>query len=192
MITPNGTINRDNLAINNNFSYEGSASSLYFYAKTGGGNVTVNGAPFTIVANRYYLFTGNIQVKVTRNDPTAPGKWMVCITTNVPPTSGIGANRPLSPCEQGLNAPQTNPTQQTRPNKPPTIPTPNPRQTSPEGRTNPGGATKPNPGSGGNSGREAKPTPPPAPPKKEEGSGRSESGGKAPTPPPGGRRPNNP
>jgi len=191
MITPSGTINRDNLAINSNFTYDGVASSVYFFSKSGGGNVTVNGSPFTIQANRYYLFAGNIQVKVSKNDPTAPGNWMICITTNNAPTSGTGINRPLSPCEAGLNTPQTNPTQQNRPSKPQTKPTPNPRQTKPGGRTSPGGATKPNPSPGRSTGREANPTPPPAPPKKEEGSGRSgASGGKAPTPPSGGRRPN--
>lgn len=156
MVTPNGTINRNNLAINNSFTYDGSASSVYFYAIGGGGNVTVNGAPFAIQANRYYLFTGNIQVTVSRNDPSAPGQWMVCITTNAAPTSGAGKMRPLSPCEEALNAPQ--PTQQNkpsspRPNAPQTRPNTNPRQNNQGGRTNttpkqntPGGRTSPDSG----------------------------------------------
>jgi hypothetical protein len=76
METPGGTINRNNLAVNSNFTYDGSASSVYFYASSAG-TVTVNGNAFNIVPNRYYLFTGNIQVKVTKNDPSATGQWMI-------------------------------------------------------------------------------------------------------------------
>jgi len=197
MNTPSGTINRNNLAINNNFSYDGSASSVYFYAISGGGNVTVNGAPFAIQANRYYLFTGNIQVKISRNDPSAPGQWMICITTNSAPTSGAGSNRPLSPCEAGLNAPntpQTKPnTPQTKPNAPQTRPNSNPRQNSPGGRTNtkPNSGTnaKPNSGTSGNS-REGSTVTPSAPETKPTEGGRG--GAKENTAPVrgGGRKPN--
>lgn len=194
MQTPSGTISRNNLAIDNSFSYDGSASSVYFYAINGGGNVTVNGAPYAIQPNRYYLFTGNIQVKVSRNDPSAPGQWMICITTNAAPTSGAGSNRPLSPCEEALNAPnptQTNPgAPQTRPNMPQTRPiapqtTPNPRQNNQGGRTKPSGGTNPTPNSGKetNSGQEATPKPVTAP---KEG-GRDGSPKPATTPKEGGR-----
>ena len=103
METPGGIINRNNLSLNSGFTYDGPASSVYFYAQSGGGTVTVNGAPFIIQANRYYLFSGNSQVKVSRNDPSAPGQWMICITTDSAPSSGTGKDRPLSPCEDAIN-----------------------------------------------------------------------------------------
>lgn len=131
MVTPSGTINRNTLALNSNFSYEGSASTVYFLATSGGGNVTVNGTPYAVQANNYYSFTGNIQVKVSKNDPSAPGQWMICITTNSAPVSGSGANRPISPCEESMNAPKPVNTQ----------PKPQPNQ---GGRNTPGG-TKPTP-----------------------------------------------
>jgi large repetitive protein len=150
--TPAGTFNRDDLANNNNFTYEGVASSVYFYAVNGGGSVLVNGQPFAIQANRYYLFTGEITVSVTRNDPAAPGQWMICIRTNTAPVSGVGNQRPLSPCEQaGRNqapnntnprpgtAPQTNPNPKpggTKPTNPGTTNSGNGRTDAPAGNVN--------------------------------------------------------
>jgi hypothetical protein len=148
MVTPSGTINRNTLANNTNYTYQGSASSVYFYAISGGGNVTVNGQPFVIQANRYYLFTGNIQVSVTRNDPSAPGQWMICITTNTAPLSGAGSARPQSPCENVGRDQNTNPNP-----RPGTNPQNKPG-TKPSGTQNSGGRTNPpsGDGSGTNSG----------------------------------------
>jgi large repetitive protein len=137
MQTPNGTFNRDALANNSNLTYQGAASSVYFYAVNGGGSVTVNGKPFAIQPNRYYLFTGNIQVSLTRNDPAAPGQWMICITTDKAPLSGVGNQRPQSPCEQaGRGQGPENPSP--RPNNAP--------QNKPD--SNPGGGTRNNSGDG--------------------------------------------
>lgn len=148
LTTPSGQFNRNDLAMNSNFTYEGSASSIYFFAKAGGGNIKVNGNDFPIQENRYYLFTGNSQVKVTKNDPSAPGQWMICITTNSAPVSGNNANRPLSPCEDALNSPNTtsprpnapNTRPQANPGTRPNTPNANPRQTNPGGNSN----TRPN------------------------------------------------
>jgi len=142
MITPSGTVNRNTLSSNSNYTYNGAASSVYFYAISGGGNVTVNGQPFVIQANRYYHFAGNIQVSVTKNSPSAPGQWMICITTNAAPVSGTGDNRPPSPCESGArNDNPSNP----RPNT-----TPKPAGGTQGGRTN--NAPAPTPAPGTNSG----------------------------------------
>jgi hypothetical protein len=160
MQTPSGIINRNDLAINNNFTYDGSASSVYFYAVAGGGNVIVNGTPFAIQPNKYYLFTGNIQVKVNKNDPSAPGQWMICITTNSSPYSGSGTNRPLSPCEESLNAPN-NPTNNLPNNKNPQgNPSAKPNAPTPGGRTKPTGPGNTQPNSGGKgSGSSSTPAP---------------------------------
>jgi len=148
MVTPSGTYNRNALANNANFTYQGAASSVYFYAISGGGNVTVNGKPFVIQANRYYLFTGDIQVSITRNDPSAPGQWMICITTKSAPLSGAGNDRPQSPCETADRDQNTNPN-----SRPGTNPQNKPG-TKPSGTQNSGGRTNPpaGEGSGTNSG----------------------------------------
>ena len=59
MVTASGTYTRDDLT-NDNFSYEGPASSLFFMPIGGGGEVLVNGSPYTIRSGRYYLFTGTL------------------------------------------------------------------------------------------------------------------------------------
>jgi hypothetical protein len=183
MVTPSGTFNRNDLANNNNFTYDGSASSVYFYSVSGGGNVTVNGQPFVIQANRYYLFTGNVQVKVTKNDPAAPGQWMICITTNMAPLSGTGDQRPPSPCEEaGRNQNPANPPQN-RPNNPrPTNPQPtkpsNPQPTNPQ-QTKPNSAPQP-----------TAPAPTKPTNSKPAGSGGREGGGTSVPNSGGGGRPN--
>jgi hypothetical protein len=183
MVTPSGTFNRNDLANNNNFTYDGSASSVYFYSVSGGGNVTVNGQPFVIQANRYYLFTGNVQVKVTKNDPAAPGQWMICITTNMAPLSGTGDQRPPSPCEEaGRNQNPANPPQN-RPNNPrPTNPQPtkpsNPQPTNPQ-QTKPNSAPQP-----------TAPAPTKPTNSKPAGSGGREGGGNSVPNSGGGGRPN--
>lgn len=178
MVTASGTFNRNNLANNNNFTYDGAASSVYFYAVSGGGNVTVNGQPFAIQANRYYLFTGKIQVKVTKNDPSAPGQWMICITTNVAPQSGTGSARPTSPCETSDRTPNN--------------PRPGGNQpTNPKEPTKPKPGTKPNTKPSGNGGRSGQP----AGQSGTSSGGRENNNQTAPTPnvtvpAGGGRRPN--
>ena len=198
MVTPSGTFNRNDLANNNNFTYDGSASSVYFYSLSGGGNVTVNGQPFVIQANRYYLFTGNVQVKVTKNDPAAPGQWMICIITNLAPLSGTGDQRPPSPCEEaGRNQNPGNPG--VRPANPPQNRRNNPRPTNPQ-PTKPSNPqpTNPQPTKPSNP-QQTKPTSTPqltapAPTKptntKPAGSGGREGGGTTVPNSGGGRRPN--
>jgi hypothetical protein len=208
LVTPAGTFNRNDLANNNNFLYEGAASSVYFYSVSGGGNVTVNGQPFVMQANRYYLFTGNVQVKVTKNDPSAPGQWMICITTNTAPVSGAGEQRPVSPCEEaGRNQNPTNPNQrpnnapQNKPTAPQTKPN-NAPQTKPNNapQTKPNNApqTKPNnaPQTKPNNAPQTKPNSAPAPttqpqtkPQNSGGSGGRQGGGTT-IPNSGGGRPN--
>lgn len=162
METPSGNFNRNDLANNNNFTYQGAASSVYFYATTGGGNVTVNGQPFVIQANRYYLFTGDVQVSVTKNDPAAAGQWMICITAKKAPVSGIGSQRPVSPCEaSGKNQTPNN-------SKPGTAPQNKPG-TKPSGSGTNSGGGRPNQPAGEPSvapsggGREGSTAPDPAP-----------------------------
>ncbi len=98
LVTPSGTFSRDNLT-NSGFSYSGRASSLYIMPIGGGGEATVNGRPYAIRSGQYYLFTGNLNVSVSTNNPGAMGQWSVCITSNRAPVSGNGNNRPKSPCE---------------------------------------------------------------------------------------------
>ena len=98
MVTPNGTITRDNLS-NSNFSYSGPVSSLYFLSIGGGSDATVSGRPYTIRAGQYYLFTGNITVTVSTKNPGSMGQWSVCIIADRAPVFGNGNNRPKSPCE---------------------------------------------------------------------------------------------
>jgi len=98
MVTPSGTFTRQHLS-NSNFSYSGSASSLYILPIAGGGNATVNGQPYPLRSGQYYLFTGGLNVKLSSNNPGSMGHWSVCITAGSAPKSGNGNNRPKSPCE---------------------------------------------------------------------------------------------
>jgi len=102
MVTPSGTFNRQHLS-NSNFSYSGSARSLYFMPIGGGGTATVKGKPYTIRSGQYYLFTGNINVSVSTSHPGSMGHWSVCITAGSEPAYGNGNNRPKSPCESQKN-----------------------------------------------------------------------------------------
>ena len=98
MVTPSGTFTRENLT-NANFSYSGPATSLYFMPIGGGGDVMVNGSPYTIRSGQYYLFTGNLNVTVSTKNPGSMGQWSVCISADREPVYGNGNNRPKSPCE---------------------------------------------------------------------------------------------
>jgi hypothetical protein len=99
MVTPAGTIIRDALT-NSNFRYSGPASSLYFMPIAGGGDAVVKGTPYSIRPGQYYLFTGNLTVTISTNNPGSMGQWSVCITSDKEPLSGNGNNRPKSPCEE--------------------------------------------------------------------------------------------
>ena len=99
MVTPAGTITRDTLT-NSNFRYSGPASSLYFKPIAGGGDAVVKGTPYTIRPGQYYLFTGNLTVTISTNNPGSMGQWSVCIIADKEPLSGNGSNRPKSPCEE--------------------------------------------------------------------------------------------
>lgn len=209
--TPSGNFNRNDLALNSNFSYEGQANSIYFYATSGGGNVMVNGSTFPIQPNRYYLFSGNSQVKVSKNDPSAPGQWMICITTNSMPVSGVDANRPLSPCEDAIDPPANtsprpsnqNTRPQTNPNTRPTNTNPNPRQNNQGGTVNPGGSNSNTRPSGGgtdrnnssttkpnNDSKTVEPTQEKPAPQKEGVEKNTQPNRQNPAPNEGGRRPN--
>jgi hypothetical protein len=102
--TPSGNYSRANLT-NQNFSYSGPASSLFFMPTGGGGNATVNGQPYAVKSGQYYLFTGSLNVTVSTKNPGSMGQWSVCITANRAPVSGNGNNRPKSPCEEVRNTP---------------------------------------------------------------------------------------
>jgi hypothetical protein len=102
LVTPQGTYNRNDLT-NTNFSYSGTASSLFFKAIAGGGNAIVNGSPYTILPGNYYLFTGNLTVTVSTKNPGSMGHWSVCINADKIPQFGNGNNRPQSPCEDSNN-----------------------------------------------------------------------------------------
>jgi hypothetical protein len=99
MVTPADTITRDTLT-NSSFRYSGPASSLYFMPVAGGGNAVVKGTPYTIRPGQYYLFTGNLTVTISTNNPGSMGQWSVCIIADREPLSGNGNNRPKSPCEE--------------------------------------------------------------------------------------------
>ncbi|MFC2112943.1 hypothetical protein ACFLTA_06720, partial [Bacteroidota bacterium] len=99
MVTPSGTFSRENLT-NENFSYSGPATSLYFMPIAGGGDVMVNGSPYAIQSGQYYLFTGNLDVTVGTKNPGSMGHWSVCISADSEPVYGKGNNRPESPCEE--------------------------------------------------------------------------------------------
>ena len=100
LVTPSGTFTRDDLANNSNFSYSGTANSIYFKPIAGGGNATVSGNPYTLQNGQYYLFTGNITVDVSSSHPGSMGHWEVCLSSNTAPQFGSGNNRPTSPCEE--------------------------------------------------------------------------------------------
>ncbi len=102
LVTPSGTYSRENLT-NSNFSYSGSASSIYFMPIGGGGAATVSGKPYAVKSGQYYLFSGNLNVTVSTSNPGAMGHWSVCITASKAPVSGNGNNRPKSPCEVDKN-----------------------------------------------------------------------------------------
>jgi citrate lyase gamma subunit len=97
LITPSGTYNRTNLT--SSFTYDGNATSLFFKATAGGGNAIVGGNSYEITPGKYYLFTGNIRVKVSTSNPGSMGHWSVCIVADKAPQSGTGNSRPTSPCE---------------------------------------------------------------------------------------------
>jgi len=99
LVTPSGTFTRENLT-HSNFSYSGTASSLYFMPIAGGGFATVNGQPYIVKSGQYYLFRGNLYVTVGTNNPGAMGQWSVSITSSRAPESGNGNKQPKSPCEQ--------------------------------------------------------------------------------------------
>jgi hypothetical protein len=98
LVTPSGTFSRDQLS-NPNFSYNGPASSLYFLPIAGGGDVLVNGRPYSIRSGQYYLFTGDLKVNVSTKNPGSMGHWSVDVQANRVPVTGNGNNRPKSPCE---------------------------------------------------------------------------------------------
>ncbi len=99
LITPSGTYNRSDL--DDNFSYSGSASSLFFKATAGGGDAIVNGQAYPITSGKYYHFQGNLNVTVSTSNPGSMGQWSVCIESNKAPKSGVGNSAPQSPCDEG-------------------------------------------------------------------------------------------
>ncbi|HYW97238.1 MAG TPA: hypothetical protein VE870_16720 [Bacteroidales bacterium] len=97
METPRGNFNRNDLG-NKNFSYSGTANSLFIQPTAGGGTAIVNGKPYNLRSGQYYLFMGRIKVRVTSANPGAMGQWSVSIESDRPPVSGNGNKRPKSPC----------------------------------------------------------------------------------------------
>lgn len=98
--TPASNFNRDNLS-KSDFSYSGTASSLYFKPIAGGGTASVNGKAFNLNPGQYYHFSGNLKVQVTNKHQGAMGHWSVYIESTSEPLTGKGNNRPTSPCETG-------------------------------------------------------------------------------------------
>ncbi len=98
LLTSKGNYNRENLK-NENFSYSGSATSLFFKPIAGGGDAIVNGKPYSLRPGQYYLFTGRMTVSVSTKNPGSMGHWSVCIETDRAPVFGQGNRRPASPCE---------------------------------------------------------------------------------------------
>jgi hypothetical protein len=98
LVTPSGTYTRDHLT-NSNFSYSGTATSLYFMPIGGGGNATVNGYPYAISSGQYYLFTGRLNVTVSTKNPGSMGHWSAIVAADNAPVAGNGNNRPKSPLE---------------------------------------------------------------------------------------------
>jgi hypothetical protein len=97
LVTSSGTMTRDTLK--GNFSYSGSATSLYFKPIAGGGDAEVRGKPYRLTPGQYYLFTGNLTVKVSNRNPGSMGHWSVCIVADREPVFGNGDERPASPCQ---------------------------------------------------------------------------------------------
>ena len=178
LVTPSGTYNREDLQ-DDNFSYSGPASSVYFLPIAGGGEATVNGSPFNLSNGNYYLFEGNLTVEVSSQKPGAMGHWIVCVDSDSNPQSGKGNKRPQSPCKE-KSAPQespersggrsTTPNRGVNTNKSPTRTAPN-RESRPSRTTTPSGEAKPtrnqnrintprniDSGSSGNSNSNSKPT----------------------------------
>jgi hypothetical protein len=133
LVTPSGTYNRNDLASNPNFTYNGPASNVYFLPIAGGGEVTVNGNPYTVENGTYYFFEGNLNITVSSNQPGAMGHWTICLESDQLPSFGKGNNRPPSPCDPGkalqnggtggtINGTPTNGT--ARPNQPRQTPKP--------------------------------------------------------------------
>lgn len=104
--TPSGTYNRDDLANNSNFTYQGPATSAYFKPIAGGGNAIVNGQPYSVQNGQYYLFQGNLFVDVSSSHPGSMGHWEICIDADANPTFGNGNNKPDSPCDQSKSSTQ--------------------------------------------------------------------------------------
>jgi hypothetical protein len=98
LLTGRGNYTRDDLS-NANFSYSGTASSLYIKPIAGGGTAIVNGKAFNLNSGQYYLFRGNLKVQVTNKRQGAMGHWSVYIESSNAPLTGKGNNRPKSPCE---------------------------------------------------------------------------------------------
>jgi len=146
IVTPAGTFNSSDLE-DPNFTYSGSASSVYFLPIAGGGNVTVNGSEYNIQPGQYYLFEGKTDVTVSSAQPGSNGHWQVCLKAFRDPVFGNGANRPASPCEKlneentpGNSSGNTDrpviPNKTTEPNNPVTLPSgtirkPTPTRTTP-------------------------------------------------------------
>ncbi len=100
--TTGATYDRTHLSTPN-FSYSGSASSLFIKPIAGGGTAKVNGKAYNLNPGQYYLFRGTVRVQVTNSRRGAMGQWSVYIESGTPPSTGKGNNRPKSPCESGGN-----------------------------------------------------------------------------------------
>lgn len=129
--TPTGTYTRDDLMKNPNFTYSGTASSVYFSPIAGGGTVMVNGVSTPLRNGNYYLFKGNLKIEVKNPKGNGMGNWVICIESDTAPTFGTGNNRPKSPCEESKPGTQTRGgtggttdpnNQQRKPTPPPTTP----------------------------------------------------------------------
>ncbi|MCB8994671.1 MAG: hypothetical protein H6538_03580 [Bacteroidales bacterium] len=98
MVTDRGSFTRDDLQ-DANFSYTGSASSLFIMPTGGGGYALVNGKAYNLKSGQYYLFTGRLKVSVSSKNPGSMGQWTVCVESDREPQMGNGNSRPASPCE---------------------------------------------------------------------------------------------
>jgi hypothetical protein len=110
LVTPTGTYSRDDLSNNTNFTYSGSASSIYFKPIAGGGNAVVNGNAYGVQNGNYYLFTGNLTIDVSNSNPGSNGHWEVCLSSDSYPVFGNGSSKPVSPCQAANNKTQLKPT----------------------------------------------------------------------------------
>ncbi|RYM34246.1 hypothetical protein ERX46_09845 [Brumimicrobium glaciale] len=97
LITPTGTVLSGDLISNQNFSYKGKASSLYFKANKNG-KAIVNGKTYNLVNGNYYHFAGIITVDISKNKSGSNGKWNVCVESVRTPLSGKGSTKPQNPC----------------------------------------------------------------------------------------------